>query len=141
MNATKAADLRVPLGPCFNRDIACHQIFDELIEIISPKIDHPCLFAAAEIIGVSENGPRIVTPASWLLKAEIRAQIHLVLVQAWKAQENRNPDRHNSATVDQFLEELNGNPDGQPNCRVLAYAPMIEAAASVSTAALWLSQG
>jgi AraC-like DNA-binding protein len=80
---------------------------------LTHDIDVRCKDAIAELHRLI-NDPRVYTGSS-LLIAEIRAQLHTVLVEAWKAQDKKLADRGNNELVGEFLEALHSNPDTELN--------------------------
>jgi len=75
---------------------------------LTHEIEPKCLDS---IRGLAElvNDPRIYTGSS-LLIAEMRAELHAVLVETWKAQDKRMAERHNSSMIDEFLKMLHDDP-------------------------------
>jgi len=80
---------------------------------LTHDIEPRCRDAIAELHRLM-NDPRIYTGSS-LLIAEMRAQLHTVLVEAWKAQGRKLADRSNNELVDEFLQLLHSNPDNELN--------------------------
>lgn len=76
---------------------------------VEPQCQH-AIRDLAELV----NDARIYTGSS-LLIAEIRAKLHTVLVETWKAQDKRMAERHNSELVDDFLRRLHGDPYAELN--------------------------
>ena len=80
---------------------------------LTHDIEPRCMDAITELNRLMGD-PRIYTGSS-LLIAEMRAQLHAVLVEAWKAQDKKLADRSNSELVDEFLEVLHSDPDADLN--------------------------
>lgn len=78
---------------------------------LTHDIELRCMDAITELNRLMSD-PRIYTGSS-LLIAEMRAQLHAVLVEAWKAQDKKLADRSNSELVDEFLEVLHSDPDAE----------------------------
>ncbi|MBN9317211.1 MAG: AraC family transcriptional regulator [Devosia sp.] len=85
---------------------------------LTHDIEPRCLDAISEL-GRLVADPRIYTGSS-LLIAEMRAALHTVLIEAWKAQDKKLADRSNSELVDEFLEVLHSNPDADLNISEVA---------------------
>jgi AraC-like DNA-binding protein len=77
-----------------------------------------CLEAIGELHRLMSD-PRMYVGSS-LLIAEIRSQIHAILVEAWKAQDRKLADRANSALVNDFLKAVHDNPEVEFNIADLA---------------------
>lgn len=75
---------------------------------LTHDIEPNCEAAILELAQLIED-PRIYT-GSALLIAEIRAKLHIVLVEAWKAQDKRLAEKHNSDVVEEVLQRLHGDP-------------------------------
>ena len=80
---------------------------------LTHDIESRCMDSIAEL-GRLMSDPRIYTGSS-LLIAEMRAQLHAVLVETWKAQDKKLADRSRSELVDEFLEVLHSDPDADLN--------------------------
>ena len=85
---------------------------------LTHDIEQRCLDSIRELAELV-NDPRIYT-GSTLLIAEIRAQLHNVLVETWKAQDKRQAERHNSELVGDFLEALHKDPYAELHMAELA---------------------
>jgi AraC-like DNA-binding protein len=80
---------------------------------LTHDIEPNCQTAIRELAELIDD-PRIYT-GSALLIAEIRAKLHVVLIEAWKAQDKRLGERHNSEVVEEFLQLLHGDPYAELN--------------------------
>ncbi len=80
---------------------------------LTHDIEARCLDAINELCRLTTD-PRIYTGSSMLI-AEMRAALHTVLIEAWKAQDKKLADRNNSELVDEFLEVLHSAPDADLN--------------------------
>lgn len=80
---------------------------------LTHDIEPRCMEAICELNRLMGD-PRIYTGSS-LLIAEMRAALHTVLVEGWKAQDKKLADRGNSSLVDDFLEVLHSDPDADLN--------------------------
>ncbi|MBN9364809.1 MULTISPECIES: AraC family transcriptional regulator [unclassified Devosia] len=80
---------------------------------LTHDIEARCMDAIGELHRLVSD-PRIYTGSS-LLIAEMRAALHTVLIEAWKAQDKKLADRDNSALIDDFLEVLHSDPDAELN--------------------------
>lgn len=78
---------------------------------LTHDIEARCMDAIAELYRLVSD-PRIYTGSS-LLIAEMRAALHTVLIEAWKAQDKKLADRGNSELVETFLEVLHSDPDAE----------------------------
>ena len=80
--------------------------------------DRKCQDAIRELCTLV-NDPRIYTGSS-LLIAEMRAQLHTILVETWKAHDRREAEPHNSELVDRLLQVLHGDPHVELNIAKVA---------------------